>query len=158
VKFTKAKDLVLTGVVAAVVVTFVLVVGYDSLPPLPTFAGATLLLIAVGEVAAAFTLRPRIARKPGADPVHPLTAARLVALAKASSLLGAIMAGAWVAVLAYVLPRRAEMTAAAGDTPSAVIGLVSAAALIAAALWLEHCCRAPDDRNRRDDSELPRSR
>jgi hypothetical protein len=48
------------------------------------------------------------------------------------------------------LPRRASIVAAAGDTTSSVIGLVSAAALIAAGLWLEYCCRAPDDPNGRN--------
>ena len=33
----------------------------------------------------------------------------------------------------------------AHDTTSAVVALVSGAALIAAALWLEYCCRAPED-------------
>jgi hypothetical protein len=47
--------------------------------------------------------------------------------------------------LVYVLPKRAQLTVAANDTTSAVVALVSAAALIAAALWLEYCCRAPED-------------
>jgi hypothetical protein len=152
-RFTRARDLVIAGVLTAVVVTFVLVVDYGSLPRLPGLAGGTLFVLALVEFGFAQSLRPRIARKPGTDPVPALTAARLLALAKASSLLGSIMSGAWIAVLIYTVPRRAQVIAAAGDTTSALIGLVSAAALVAAALWLEHSCRAPEDRDRRDDSQ-----
>ena len=144
-RFTRARDLVLVGVITAVVVNVLLLIGYDSLPPLPTLAGGTLLVLAVLELGFALVLRPRLARKAGTRPVPPLQAVRVVALAKASSLLGAIMAGAALGALVYVLPKRAQLTVAAHDTTSAVIALISAAALIAAALWLEYCCRAPED-------------
>jgi hypothetical protein len=147
VRFTRARDLVLAGVITAVVVNVLLLIGYDSLPPLPTLAGGTLLVLAVIELAFAIVLRPRLARKAGTRPVPALQAVRVVALAKASSLLGSIMAGAALGALVYVLPKRAQLTVAANDTTSAVIALVSAAALIAAALWLEYCCRAPEDRD-----------
>ena len=157
-RFTRARDLVVAGVVAAVLVTLLLIVGYGSIPPLPALAGATLLVLAVLELAFALTLRRRLAGRPGTRPVPPLQAVRAVALAKASSMLGALMAGGWLGVLVYVFPRRSTVVAAANDTTSGVVGLVSAAALIAAALWLEYCCRAPDDRNSRDDkTTLPRS-
>jgi hypothetical protein len=158
VKLTRARDLVLTGVVVAVVVTLLLIVDYDAVPPLPTPAGATLLVLAVLELVFTLTLRPRLAGKSGTKPVPALAAVRAVALAKASSLLGAIMVGGWLGVLVYVVPRRASVVAAAHDTTSGVVGLVSAAALIAAGLWLEYSCRAPQDRDRRDDQNtLPRS-
>jgi Protein of unknown function (DUF3180) len=35
--------------------------------------------------------------------------------------------------------------AASDDTSGAVVGLVAGAVLVAAALWLEHCCKAPDE-------------
>jgi hypothetical protein len=56
------------------------------------------------------------------------------------------MLGAWVGVGAYLLPRRSELSAAADDLPSAIVGAVCAVALIGAALWLEYCCRTPEDR------------
>ena len=55
------------------------------------------------------------------------------------------MLGAWAGVLAYVLPARGEFEAAAHDTVSGVVGAVCAAVLIAAALWLERCCKTPED-------------
>lgn len=157
-RFTRTRDLVITGVVVAVLVNLLLILDYESLPPLPLAAGASLAVLAVVELVFAQSLRSRLAGKEGTKPVPPLLAARAVALAKASSLLGAIMAGAWLGVLVYVLPKRSAMISAAGDTNSSVVGLVSAAALIAAGLWLEHSCRAPHDRDGKDDQTgLPRS-
>lgn len=108
------------------------------------------MLIAVVDIVLALAIRPRVQRKSGFEPVDAVTAARSVALAKASSLAGAIMAGVWVGVLAYLLPIRSLVQAARSDVTSAVVGLVSAAVLIAAGLWLEHCLRSPD---KPDDNE-----
>lgn len=146
--FTKPRELVIAGLLAAVVTYLGLRVLYSSLPPLPRFAGITLVILAVIEVALGFSLRGRIQGGEG-KAVQPLTAARAVALAKASSLLGAIMLGVWLAGLAYLLPRRDELAAAAGDVPSAEVGVICAAVLIGGALWLEHCCRTPDDPDER---------
>lgn len=156
-RFTRTRDLVVTGLVVGVLVNLLVMVDYAALPPLPRPAGATLLVLAIVETVFAFSLRARLAGKEGTKPVPALVAARAVALAKASSLLGAIMSGAWLGVLVYVVPKRALIVSAAGDTTSAVIGLVSAAALIAAGLWLEHVCRAPEDDGRHDGRGMPRS-
>jgi hypothetical protein len=118
---------------------------YGSLPGFPLLAGATLGVLGIAEALAGNALRARILRRPGARPVQPLVAARAVLLAKASSLAGAIMAGVWTGLLVYVLPRSAEVTAAASDAVSGGIGLVCALVLVAGALWLERCCRTPDD-------------
>jgi hypothetical protein len=144
-RFTRARDLVIAGIVAGIVVNLFLHLDYDSVPPLPALAGATFFVIAVIETWFAFSLRSRINRKPGTAPIRALTAVRAVALAKASSLIGAVMVGAWLGVLVYVLPLTDQVSVATGDTRSSIVGLVSAAALIAAGLWLEHCCRTPDD-------------
>ncbi|WP_433267567.1 DUF3180 domain-containing protein [Actinosynnema sp. CS-041913] len=145
VRFTKPRDLLAAGLIAGLLAHLLLRLAYDTLPPLPTFAGFTLLVIALVNLILGFSLRARIRRKPGTEPVQPLTAARAVALAKASSLLGAIMAGAWAGVLIYLLPVRGEFEAADHDMVSAIVGFVCAAALIGAALWLEHCCKTPKD-------------
>ncbi|MBW4719837.1 DUF3180 domain-containing protein [Saccharothrix sp. SC076] len=147
-RFTKSRDLLAAALVAGLLAHLLLRLAYDTLPPLPTFAGFTLLVIAAVDLVLAFSLRARIQRRPGAAPVQPLTAARAVALAKASSVLGAIMAGAWGGVLIYVLPVRAEVDAARHDLVSAVIGVCCAAVLVGAGLWLEHCCRTPDEPHR----------
>ncbi|MFT7835644.1 DUF3180 domain-containing protein [Saccharothrix sp. BKS2] len=147
-RFTKPRDLLAAGLVAGLLAHLLIRLAYDTLPPLPTFAGFTLLVIAAVDLWLAFSLRARILRRPGAEPVQPLTAARAVALAKASSLLGAIMLGAWTGVLFYVLPVRDQFEAAGNDLVSAIVGIGCAGALIGAALWLEHCCRTPTDPHR----------
>jgi hypothetical protein len=149
-RFTRARDLIIPAVLTGLLVHLLLRIGYEQLPPLPTLAGSTLAVLAVVEAVLGYTVRARIARRPGTRPVAPLAAARAVALAKASSLLGAIMLGGWLGVIAYTLPERHEIVAAAADTTSAIIGACCAAALIAAALWLEYCCRTP----RRPDEPL----
>lgn len=161
-RFTRAKDLAATGAIAAVLVYLGVRLLYGSLPPLPTFAGITLLVLAIVEASFGSSLRGRIkrmaeGRPDDRRPLQPLTAARAVALAKASSLLGAIMLGAWLGVLAYLLPLRDEIAAAAHDLPSAIIGVLCSAALIAGALWLEYCCRTPGDQGDRRTGDLGES-
>ena len=150
-KFTQPRHLIGAALATAVVAYFGARVGYSGLPPLPTFAGATLLLIAVVDGVLAINLRPRVLHRPGTEPVDSLTAARAVALAKASSIAGAVMGGVWLGLLAYVLPLRAVVEAAKSDTTSAVVGLISAAALIATGLWLENTLRNPDEPEEPDD-------
>ena len=58
---------------------------------------------------------------------------------------GAIVAGWWIGVLVYLLPRRAELRVAAEDTKGAGVAVVSALALVVAALWLQHCCKSPEE-------------
>jgi hypothetical protein len=99
----------------------------------------------VAEAIGGSALRARIRHRPGTRPVPPLVAARAVLVARASALAGAIVAGAWAGLLGYVAPRSADIAAATDDTLAAAIGLVGALALVAGALWLQHCCRTPDD-------------
>jgi hypothetical protein len=142
---------VIGGLLGGIVLYLILQQAYGSLPPLPTLAGVTLVVIAIIDMVLGFSLRSRIRGDNPGKALQPLTAARAVALAKASSMLGAIMLGAWIGVLFYVVPKRSEVVAAANDTTSSVVGAICSAALIAAGLWLEHCLRTPDEPNRPDD-------
>lgn len=144
---TRAGDLlalaVLTGALSWVVVrTF-----YGDLPPISRLAALPLLVLAAAEVGLAGVLRPRIERRRGARLLDPIMAARSAALAKASSLAGALLSGAWVGLGIFLLTERNRLSAAVADTPGAVFGLASSLALVAAALWLEHTCRTPGDRD-----------
>lgn len=145
--FTRARDLATAGLLAAGIVYLLVSTFYGELPPIPRFAGVTLLVLAVIEGVLGASLRSRIRGGDRSRPVQALTAARAVALAKASSLLGAIMLGAWLGMLGYLLPRRASLTAAVVDTPGAVVGVGCSVVLIGAALYLEWCCRTPDDQD-----------
>jgi predicted outer membrane lipoprotein len=142
---TRPRDLLVAGLVTAVLVHLLVRLTYGGLPAIPAPAGATLGVLGVAEAVAGSLLRARIQRKPGTAPVEPLVAALAVLVAKASSLSGAIVAGAWTGLLVYVLPRSADVAAAADDSVGATIGLACALGLVAGALWLEHCCRTPDD-------------
>jgi hypothetical protein len=144
VTFTRARDLLAAAAVATAAVNLLMQLSYGDVPTLPQPAGTTLLAFAIAEVVLGNTLRARIRQDPGTRPVQALTAAKAVVLAKASSLAGAITGGAWVGVLGYVLPLRSQLPSAASDTVTASIGAVCAGVLVAAALWLEYCCRTPD--------------
>ncbi len=142
---TRPRDLLVAGAVAAVVVHLLVRLTYGALPSVPALAGITLGVLGVAEVIAGNALRARIERRPGTAPVQPLVAARAVVVAQASALGGAIVAGAWAGLLAYVLPRSSEIAAAAGDVVGAAVGLGCALVLVGGGLWLERCCRTPDD-------------
>jgi len=148
---TTLRDLLSIFVVVGVLAYLLVRASYAALPSIPAPAGATLLVLAVVEAVLGYTLKARIERRPDTRPVQPLSAARAVALAKASAVAGAVMAGVWSGMLGYLLPRLDVLSAAADDTPGAALGLVGSVALVAAALWLQHCCRTPpedDDRDR----------
>ncbi|WP_336087547.1 DUF3180 domain-containing protein [Nocardia sp. SSK8] len=147
-KPTRLLDLALNVVLAAAVAWIGTRVAYSAFPPISVAAGASLLPVAALEAVLGFAIKAKIADdKVGDGPgeVHPINVARLAALAKASLQVGSLAAGAWLGFLLWVLPQRATVTAAASDTPGAVAGLLAGSALVAAAFWLEYCCRAPED-------------
>ena len=142
---TRPRDLVITFVVAAVVANLVVRLTYGSLPSFPAPAGVTLAVLGIAEAVAGWALKGRVERRPGSRPVEPLVAARAVLVAQASALGGALVGGLWAGLLVYVAPQAGTVTAAASDTTASIVGLLSAAVLVGGALWLEHCCRTPDD-------------
>lgn len=149
VKPTRGADLLALAVLTAALSWVVARAFYGDLPPVSRLAGLPLLVLAAVEVGLAVTLRARIERRPGARLLDPIMAARSAALAKASSLAGSLLTGAWVGLGIFLLTERNRLTAAVADIPGAVFGLLCSLALVAAALWLEHTCRTPDDRERR---------
>ncbi len=143
---------------AAAAVTWVLVGRYyGDIPPLPLFASLTPGLLAVLEGFTGTATRARIERKPGTQPVEPLMVARYVLIAKASSIAGAITAGAYTALLIWVVARRGQLTAAADDVPVAAIGTAASILLVAAALYLERSCRVPPGKDDTDGPGVPKS-
>ena len=98
----------------------------------------SLLLLAIAEMLAANQLRDRIRRRPGALPVQPLVAARMLALAKASSVVGAVMLGIWAGLLVYACPGSESWRPPAMTPPSASSVCSPRSRSTAAALWLEY--------------------
>ena len=144
---TRKRDLT-AATVAAAIIGYVLVLGlYGSFPPITVVTGLSLLAVAAGEAAWAFYIRAKVNDGkigPGPGRLHPLAVARSVTIAKASAWVGALALGWWFGVLAYLLPRR-DVRVAAQDTAGAVVAAISALALVIAALWLQHCCKSPQD-------------
>ena len=145
---TRKRDL--AGAVAVVAIVGYVLVGvlYRWFPPLTIWTGLSLLAVAIAEAGWAFYVRAKINDGQigvGAGRLHPLTVARSVVIAKASAWVGALVAGWWIGVLVYVLPRRGDLRVAGEDTPGAVVAALSAVALIVAAVWLQHCCKSPEE-------------
>ncbi len=155
---TRIRDLIAYAAAVTLITWLAMRQWYGDLPRLRWFVPLSLILLAIAEVLAANQLRDRIRRRPGALPVQPLVAARMLALAKASAVVGAVMVGIWAGLLVYVVPRLGQLNAAGNDTVVGAIGVVAAVALTAAALWLEYCCRTPappdGDRHARPDGSV----
>lgn len=150
---TRRRDLAVAVGLAAIVGYLAVHVLYRYFPPITLWTGLSLLAVAAAETWWAVSVRGRIRDGQigvGVGRLHPLAVARTVAIAKASAWVGAVMLGWWLAVLAYLLPRRAELRVAAADTPGALVAAGSAFALVAAALWLQNCCKSPGEPNGED--------
>ncbi|MBB3083415.1 DUF3180 domain-containing protein [Geodermatophilus sabuli] len=149
------RDLGVLATGLAVAVWLVVRASYGSLPELRWWLPVPLGVLAVAEWMGARTLRARLAalrdRRPPAErgsappvrPVEPMLVARAAVLAQASAYVGAAFVGIWLGVLAHVAPAVSRLQAASGDTVTGVVGVVCAAALVGAALWLESVCRIP---------------
>jgi Protein of unknown function (DUF3180) len=142
---TRPRDLLAVALVTAVVAAILIQLAYGTLPPFPLLGGATPGVLGIAEAIGGSALRARIRQRPGTRPVQPLVAARAVLVAKASAVAGAVMSGLWIGLLVNVLPHSAQVAAEGSDAKAGVVGLVCALALVGGALWLEHCCRTPDD-------------
>jgi hypothetical protein len=176
VKPVRRRDLVVLGLGLAVATWLLVRAWYGELPPLRGWLPAPLGVLAVAEALGARTLRIRLkaerdardrARRSGGPtatsptaaasgpvrPVEPMLVARLAVLAQASAYVGAVLAGIWAGVLAYVGPELGRLQSARGDTVTALLGLACSAGLVAAALWLESVCRVPPG-SRDDDPHL----
>ena len=156
-KPTRVSTLVVVAVAGAVLGWLLLRGLYAKLPPLPWTGVPALLIAAKAEAWTGRDLKNRIAGKRGLKPAAPLFVSRMVALAKASSLAGAAIAGLAAGFVIYLsgslsapVPRQDALTAA--------VTLAAAVVLTCAALYLEYCCRVPDlpDRDRTDEgARLP---
>jgi hypothetical protein len=154
VKPTRARTLLLIGVLAAALTWALLYAVYASLPPL-TWTGVPALLIAAAvEAWAGRDLRARIQGKQGTHPAPPLFVARIVALAKASSQTAALLAGICTGFMLYLSSMTGEPTPRA-DLVDASLSFGACLVLLAAALFLEYCCRVPKNPDGADDSVPP---
>jgi Protein of unknown function (DUF3180) len=140
---TRPRALVIAGAFG-LVVSYILMRSYylsslgSALPRTPVLSVAVVALV---EAELGRGTRARLNGRPGTKPIMPITVARFAALARASSIAAAVVAGAWAGVLLYTAPRGNQPTVAGADTITASLGIASGVALLAAALWLEQGCR-----------------
>jgi len=145
---TRKRDLT-AAVVGTAVIGYLLVVKlYRWFPPITVWTGLSLLAVAIAEALWARYVRTKINDgEIGAGPglLHPLTVARWLIVAKASAWVGALVLGWWVGVLVYFFTLRPRPQVVEQDTAGALVAAASALALVVAALWLQHCCKSPQD-------------
>jgi hypothetical protein len=107
----------------------------------PVTLGLALLAIGIIVVLMARPVR-RATRGTAADRVNPFYAARTAMLAQASSLSGALVAGAGLGVGLYLLSRSVP---AAGSVVLAFVTAGGAILLLVGGLIAEHMCTVPPD-------------
>ncbi|GAA5007342.1 DUF3180 domain-containing protein [Kitasatospora paranensis] len=119
-----------------------------SLPGVPAAAPVVLAAIAVVLLATAISLRSRLKavreRQPGAKGVDPLHAARAVVLAQASALVSAVVTGIYAGTGVFLLGQL-DIAARQSQAITAGLAVLAGAAVMAAALWLQHICKLPED-------------
>ena len=143
-KPTRISTLIIIAVVCAAAGWLLLRAVYTKLPPLPWTGVPALLIAAAAEAWMGRDIKGRIAGRPGSKPVEPLFVSRMVALAKASSVAAAIIAG-FAAGFDLYLAGSLNASTPRQDALTAVITFVAAILLACAALYLEYCCRVPAD-------------
>ncbi|AXG78539.1 DUF3180 domain-containing protein [Streptomyces paludis] len=121
---------------------------FGTLPSVPLAAPIVLGAIAAVLLATALSLRSRLRaqreRRPDAKGVDPLMAARAVVFGQASALVTALVCGLYGGVGVFLLgsldiPVRRDQAIYAGSA------VLAGFAVIAAAFFLEHVCKLPDD-------------
>jgi uncharacterized protein DUF3180 len=154
----RRRDLLVVAVGLALAAWLVVRAGYGVLPRMRWWLPVPLGVLALAEGMGARTLRTRLAAErdqrvrpnrsaaaASTRPVEPMLVARLAVLAQASAYVGAVFAGCWAGLLMHTVPALGRLSAARGDTVTGVLGVVLSAALVAAALWLEHVCKIPPE-------------
>lgn len=123
--------------------------GFIYVPPV-TLA-ITLIVVAVAVVLLAIPIRRKVTGK-RKEPIDAFYAARVLALAKASSFAGALLLGLGAGVLLYLLGR--PIAPSGSILINVIAQLVSAAVLIAAGLVAEWLCALPPEDMDKSNKEV----
>ena len=146
-KRTSSGDLLAPFFAVLVIVYVLLRFSYDSLPPVGFGIGVPLLFLAIIEFLLARRVRAAVGHDPDAKVIQAIVIARLVALGKASALVGAGLVGAVGGLLLRVAPDAGRVHAAGNDLRAAIVLFGVCALLVAAGIVLE---RAGIDPGRTD--------
>ena len=142
---TRPSLLLVLGAVGAIVgwfLEFALVAAGRPALPTPITLGPALGLIGILIVLLAFPVYRVVRKVPGAK-VDPFYATRVVLLAKASSMAGAMVCGFAVAILAFLLTR--SVLPAVGSVTMAAVTTAGAIVLLAGGLIAEKMCTLPPE-------------
>lgn len=142
---TRWGDLAVPFVIIAITTYVLLRTSYDSLPPLHYVLAVPLAALAAVEFVIARRVRAAVGHDPDAKPMAAIAIARCVALGKASSLVGAGVAGAAVGLLVFLLPDTGDLDAAARDVQVTAVVLFVAILMVAAGLLLERAGIDPNN-------------
>lgn len=165
-KLTSVRALLLIAAVSAVG-AFAVLGGWEQfreLPGVPRTAPLALAVVGGLLLVVTLSLRSRLRQREAAArafeahpegvppqtvprPVDPFVAARSVALAKASSHVGALVGGWYAGYAVYLLPT-VEVDARRERALLCGLSVLACVAIVAVALWLERVLRLPDDRER----------
>lgn len=145
-KRLRARDLVLPFLLVGLIAYALLRANYDSIPPLNYGIAVPLGALALLEFVAGRRVRAAVNHHPEAKLMEAIVIARCVALGRASSLVGAGLVGASVAVLVRVIPTAGTVRAAAADLQVALVIAAVSIALTVAGLLLEHAGIDPGSR------------
>jgi hypothetical protein len=134
---TRPIDLAAPFFIFGITIYALLRFSYDDIPPLRYFVPVPLAALAIAELVAARRVRNAVRHHPHARPMAAIVIARCVALGKASSIVGAAVTGAAVALLVRVLPDSGQVRAADHDARVGGLLLGAAVLLVIAGLALE---------------------
>lgn len=147
-KRTRVSTLILAAVIGGAVIAMsnqALATNGRPVISLPLTLGIALAVIGGIIVTTAVPIL-RMTRSTSAPRVDPFYATRIVMLAKACAITGALGVGVGAGALAYTLTRSAIPV---GSVAQAIVTIVGAGVLLAGGLVAEHMCRIPpsDDDN-----------
>jgi hypothetical protein len=142
-------DLIVPFGIIGVTAYVLLRTSYSELPTLGYFVPVPLTALALVELVIARRVRAAVRHVAYARPMTAIAIARCVALGKASSVVGAAVAGVAAALLVRVLPEAGTVRAAASDARVAALLLASAILIVVAGVVLERAGVDPN-RDRRD--------
>jgi hypothetical protein len=139
---TRPSLLVTFAVIAAAGGYLLASLSYGTLPAVPRTWVVTIVVLAALQWALARSVRARLAGRPRTTPISPLVVARCAALARAGSAAAALLGGVYLG-FGLVTLGSLEKSAYSRDAVTCLVGLLAAALMLAAALYLERVCRVP---------------
>jgi hypothetical protein len=134
---TRWTDLAVPFVVIGITAYVLLRFSYHPYLQLKYLAPAPLAALALAELVAARRVRAAVRHEPHARPMAAIVIARCVALGKASSLVGAGVAGGAAGMIIRLLPDIGTVEVAAHDARVGALLMAAAVLLVAAGLLLE---------------------